>query len=198
MKIPKSIFLSISLLILFLSSSSIFGQFKGKMTFNTMDKMRSFNVYSSKDGYRYEFDEDGQKGAVIVKHGSGEVIILMPQQKMAMKSSPSNPMSMANDPLQSFKYYKDSGILKEAGEETINGIPCTKSVLYNKDNPSQKMFTMWYSDEYKFPMKMINHIDGNKDSGMEMKDVKPWKSDPSKFEVPSGYNIMDVPSMPNK
>jgi hypothetical protein len=181
-----------------ITTTSVYGQFKGKMTFNTMDKVRTFNVYSSNEGYRYEFDEDGQKGAVIVKSGSGEVIILMPQQKMAMKSSSDNPMSMANDPLQSFKYYKDSGILKEAGEETINGIPCTKSILYNKDNPSQKMFTMWYSDEYKFPMKMVNHIDGNEDSGMEMKDVEPWKSDPSKFEVPSGYNVMDVPTMPGK
>ena len=198
MKNPKSIFSSISILILFLLSSSTFGQFKGKMTFNNMNKVRTFNVYSSVDGYRYEFDEDGQKGAVIVKSGSGEVIILMPQQKMAMKSSPDNPMSMANDPLKSFEYYKDSGILKAEGEETINGVLCTKSILYNKDNPSQKMFTMWYSDEYKFPMKMVNHIDGSEDSGMEMKEVEPWKPDPGKFEIPSGYNVMDVPGMPNK
>ena len=191
-KVPDSL---IVFIILLLSSITGYGQFKAKMVFNTMDKVRTFNVYSSDEGYRYEFDEDGQKGAVVVKSGSGEVIILMPQQKMAMKSSPNNPMSMANDPLQSFKYYKDSGILKEAGEETINGIPCTKSILYNKDNPSQKMFTMWYSDEYKFPMKMVNHIDGNEDSGMEMKDIEPWTPDPQKFEIPSGYKLMDVPGM---
>jgi hypothetical protein len=186
-------------LILFVLSASAFGQFKGKMVFNSMNKERSFDVYNSDLGYRYEFNEDGQEGAVIVKSGSREVIILMPQQKMAMKSSPDNPMSMANDPLQSFEYYKDSGIFEEAGEESINGILCEKSILYNKENPSQKMFTMWYSEEYKFPMKMINHIDGSEDSKMEMKDVESWKPDPAKFEIPSDYQIMDVPGMmPNK
>ena len=53
-----------------------------------MDKERIFTVYSADTGYRYEFDEDGQKGAVIVKNDSRQVIILMPQQKMAMKSPP--------------------------------------------------------------------------------------------------------------
>ncbi|HSL88844.1 MAG TPA: hypothetical protein VK870_06065 [Ignavibacteriaceae bacterium] len=195
MRHQKSITLLIVILISLLASISSFGQFKGKMTFDTMDKERSFDVYYSDLGYRYEFNEDGQEGAVIVKSGSKEIIILMPQQKMAMKSSPGNPMSMANDPLQSFEYYKDSGIFKESGEEAVNGIPCKKSILYNKDNPSQKMFTMWFSEEYKFPMKMINHIDGSEESGMEMKDVKPWKPDPSMFEIPSGFNVMDTPGM---
>ena len=197
MKNLKSNFLLIIILISFFTTTTVIAQFTGKMKFTYMDKVRTFNVYFSNDGYRYDFDENGQKGAVIVKKDSKEVIILMPQQKMAMKSAPGNPMSMANDPLQSFEYYKDSGLFKDAGEETVNGIPCNKSILYNKDNPSQKMFTMWYSNEYKFPMKMINHIDGSEDSGMEMIDVKPWKPDPSMFEIPSGFNVMDMPTMPS-
>jgi hypothetical protein len=185
--------------ILFLLSTSALGQFKGKMTFITMDKTRLFDVYSSDQGYRYEFDEDGQKGIVLVKRGTQDVIILMPQQKMAMISTSDNPMSMSNDPLKTLEYYKESGILKEVGEETIAGIPCNKSILYNKENPSQEMFTIWYSEQYKFPMKIINHIDGVENSGMEMKDIKPWETDPNKFEIPSDYQVMDVPStMPNK
>jgi hypothetical protein len=199
MKNAHSFFAPISILLIVLISSSAFGQFKGKMVFDSMDKDHSYDVYYCDLGYRYEFDEDGQQGVVIVKSGTEEVIILMPQQKMAMKTPSNNPMSMANDPLQSFEYYKESGIFEEAGEETVNGIPCKKSVLYNKDNPSQKMFTMWYSEEYKFPIKMINHIDGSEDSRMEMKDVEPWEPDPAKFEIPSGYQLMDVSGMvPNK
>lgn len=196
MKNLKSIFLLIIILTAFFTTTTVIAQFKGKMTFTHMNKARTFKVYSSNDGYRYDFDENGQKGAVIVRKDSKEVIILMPQQKMAMKSAPGNPMSMASDPLQSFEYYKDTGLFKEVGEETVNGISCNKSILYNKDNPTQKMFTMWYSNKYKFPMKIINHIDGSEDSGMEMKEVEPWKPDPSMFEIPSGYNVMDVPTMP--
>ncbi|MBN2634562.1 MAG: DUF4412 domain-containing protein [Bacteroidales bacterium] len=187
-----------TLLLLALVSISLSAQFRGKMNFNTMGKTRSFTVYSAIEGYRYEFNEDGQQGVIIVKSDSQQVIILMPQQKMAMKSSPDNPMSMMNDPLRAFEQNKTSGILKETGKETINGIPCTKSVLYNRENPSQKMFTMWYSDKYKFPMKMVNHIDGSQNSGMEMSDVEPWTPDPQSFEIPPGYQVMDVPAMPQK
>ncbi|MBN2461738.1 MAG: hypothetical protein JXB60_09025 [Candidatus Cloacimonetes bacterium] len=174
------------------------GQFTGKMKFNSMGKTRSFTVHSSDEGYRYDFDESGQKGALIVKNDSRDVIILMPQQRMAMKSPSENPMSISNDPLKSLEYYQASGLMKEAGKESINGVMCNKSIMYNKDNPTQEMFTLWYSDQYKFPMKMVNHIDGTENSGMEMSEVKPWSPDPQIFEIPAGYNVMDVPGMLEK
>ena len=199
MKTIKFILVLISIFVLTLASTTAFAQFKGKMIFNDMDKVRSFDVYYSDLGYRYEFDEDGQEGVVIVKNGSQDVIILMPEQMMAMKTPAGNPMTMANDPLQAYKYYKDSAIFSEEGEEVVNGVLCKKSALFNKENPTQKMFTVWYSEEYMFPMKMINHIDGSEDSKMEMKDVEPWIPDPAKFEIPSDFQVMDMQSMmPNK
>lgn len=199
MKNLKSVSVIILILLLLIIPNSAYGQFKGMMTFYGSKDSRTFSVYSSDLGYRYDFIEDDQEGAVIVKSGSRELIILIPQQKMAMISPSDNPMSMANDPLQSFEYYKASGIFEEAGEESINGTLCKKSILYNKENPSQKMFTMWFSEDYNFPMKLINHIDVSGESGMEMKDVEPCEVDPSMFEIPSGFNVMDVPNtMPNK
>jgi hypothetical protein len=172
----------------------LLAQFKGTMVFNTMNKERHFTVYSCDAGYRYDFNEDGQKGSVIVKTGSGDLFILMPLQKMAMKSQASSPMSMSSDPLKAWEYYQESGIMKEEGSEVINGINCTKSVLYNKDNSGQKMFTLWFSDKYKFPMKMINHIDGTEDSGMEMRNVESWTPEEKFFEIPDGYQVMEMPA----
>ncbi|MGC9353748.1 MAG: hypothetical protein ACP5D9_07905 [Mariniphaga sp.] len=185
----KFVLLTLSILL----SVPLFAQFKGKMVFTTMNKERHFDVHSSDAGYRYDFDEDGQKGSVIVKSGSQEVILLMPQQKMAMKSPAGSQMSMSSDPLKSMEYYQESGIMKKEGTESINGVKCTKSTLWNKDNPTQKMFTMWFSDKYKFPMKMLNHIDGSADSGMEMRDVEPWTADKNFFEIPAGYQVMEMP-----
>ncbi len=179
-----------------LSGLSLSAQFTGKMNFDTIGKTRSFTVYSADFGYRYDFDEDGQKGAVIVKNGSGEVVILMPQQKMAMKSPSDSPMSLSNDPLKSLEYYQKSGVMKEEGQEIINGIECTKSTLYDVNNPSQKLFTLWFSDKYKFPMKMVNHIDGTENSGMEMSDVEPWTPDPQFFEIPGDFQVMEMPVVP--
>ncbi len=191
-KVPNSL---IVFIILLLSSITGYGQFKAKMVFNTMDKERLFTVYSADAGYRYEFNEDGQKGVVIVEKDSRQLIILMPQQKMAIKSPAESPMSMGSDPLKSFEHYQESGILKEVGKETINGVECTKSELYNKDNSTQKMFTLWYSEEYKFYIKMINHIDGSKGSGMELRDVEPWTPDAQSFSIPKGYQIMEMDAM---
>ena len=58
------------------------------------------------------------------------------------------------------------------------------------------MFTVWTSDEYNMPVKMINHIDGSSDgSVMELKEVETWAPDPGYFEVPEGYQVMDIPKM---
>ena len=173
-------------------SISLYGQFKAKMVFNTMDKQRDFIVYSADEGYRYEFNEDGQEGIIIVKKGSQQLIILMPQQKMAMKSSAESPMSMASDPLQSYEYHKAMGLLKEVGKETVNGIECTKFELWNKENSSQKMYTVWLSETYQFPIKMVNHIDGDEDSGMELKDIEPWTPGAHSFSIPEGYQVMKM------
>jgi hypothetical protein len=60
---------------------------------------------------------------------------------------------------------------------------------------SRKIFTVWTSDKHKFPSKIINHIDGSNRSGMELKDIEPWTPDATSFEVPVGYQVMDIPEM---
>lgn len=173
-------------------------QFSAKMFFSAMGQEHVFTVYSSDANYRYEFNENGQAGIIISKADSPEIIILMPQQKMAMKGSAEDPMSLGNDPVKAYEYYLKSGLMKEEGEEMVNGVKCTRSTLWNKENPTQKMYTVWLSDQYKFPVKLINHIDGsNGGSVMELKDIKPWTPDAQSFEIPSGYQVMDMPGMQN-
>jgi len=179
-----------------LLSITLTAQIKGKMHFNSMGQERVFNIYSADAGYRYEFNENGQEGVIIVKQGSPEIVVLMPQQKMAMKGPVSNPMSMGNDPVASYNHFLDQGTLKAEGEEIVNGIKCTRSGLWNKENPNQKMFTIWTSDKYNFPLKLINHIDGSPDgSTMELTDLEPWAPAADSFEIPDGYQLMDMPNM---
>ena len=185
------------LLLLFMANMlimSLSAQFKAKMHFKSMGNDRVFTVFSSDAAYRYDFNENGMDGVIIVKKGSPEVVILMPQQKMAMKGSASNPMSMGNDPMASYAQYQEKGITKVEGEETVNGIKCTRAGLYNKDNPSQKMYTIWTSEKYDFPIKLINHIDGS-GSSMELKDLEPWTPAPGSFKIPEGYRLMEMPKI---
>ena len=188
----KIVLLSLSILL----SLPLFAQFKAKMYFTSMGTNHVFTIYSSDAGYRYEFNEHGQEGVMIAKSGSSDIYILMPQQKMAMKSSATSPMNMGNDPVASYQHYQDQGTSKVEGEETINGIKCTRTGLWNKENPNQKMYTVWTSEKYDFPIKMINHIDGSADgSVMELKDIESWTPTADSYEIPDGYQLMDMPGM---
>jgi hypothetical protein len=177
----------------------LFAQFKAKMFFSHMGKNHVFTIYSSDAGYRYEFKENGQEGVIISKTGTPDIYILMPQQKMAMKSSASNKMNMGNDPVASYRYFLSRGNLKTEGNETINGIQCTRSGLYSNENSNQKLYTVWISDTYDFPIKMINHIDGTPDGSlMEIKEIEGWTPTSESYEVPEGYQVMDMPGMPGQ
>lgn len=174
-------------------------QFKAKMFFKSMGNDHVFTVYSYDSGYRYEFNENGQEGVIIAKAGSPEIYILMPQQEMAMKSSATDKMSMGNDPVGAYQYYKNQATVKEIGHEEINGIDCIKTELWNNSSNEfgqaiQKLFTVWTSEEYDFPVKIINHIDGTGDSPMEIRDIEAWAPNPASFEIPEGYQVIDMPA----
>lgn len=42
---------------------------------------------------------------------------------------------------------------------------------------------------------MINHIDGEEVSGMELKDIEHWSLDSKSFSIPEGYHLMDMGGM---
>ncbi|MDY0104591.1 MAG: hypothetical protein RBS07_16785 [Lentimicrobium sp.] len=175
-------------------SLSAFGQFRATMHYTLSDNAKEYTVFGDGDRYRYEFNEDGQEGVVIVLKNSGEVIVLMPQQKMAMKMGATNLLSMANDPIAAYDYHvANGGVIKAIGDESINGVKCRKSELYNSSN--QLLFTTWFSDEYNFPIKMLNHIDVAGNTAMELSDIQPWTPDETSFTIPEGYQVMDQESM---
>lgn len=176
-------------------------QFSATMQYTFTDTQKQFKIYSDENRYRYEFNEDGQKGVVIVLNKTGEFYLLMPQQKMAIKSKPTSTMSMNTDPLKQYEYFANHGSTEKViGHEIVNGYHCIKKELrsiqpndYGEAN--QLLLTMWYSEKYHFPIKIINHTDGIGTSGMEVKDIRPWTPDEASFRIPSGYTIMDQETM---
>jgi len=184
-------------LFLGLSPAAAFCQegFSAKMVFGSIGKERVFRVYCSGAGYRYEFNENGQEGVIIVKKGSPEIIILIPLQMMAMKGPAESPMNMGNDPVNVYEHYRRKAILKNEGEELVNGISCVKSTLWSRDNPTHKLFTVWLSEKYNFPIKLDNHINGSGDLAMELKEIQPWIPDAKSFSIPEGFQVMEMPKL---
>jgi len=191
MKMKNIIIISCLLTAISFKASS---QFQANMHFILSGIEKDFKVFSDENRYRYEFNEDGQEGVVIVLNEPGEVIILMPQQKMAIKTKETSQMSMANDPVKLYEYQvKEGGKEKVIGKETINGHDCTKKELYGSGD--QLLYTMWYSEKYNFPIKIVSNIDVAGSTNMEIKDIKAWNPDNAHFEIPEGYMIMDQETM---
>ncbi|MBN1251292.1 MAG: hypothetical protein JXR51_00485 [Bacteroidales bacterium] len=184
--------LKLVLLISILCTLSInaFSQFEAKMQFTLSGVKKDFKVFSDKNRYRNEFNEDGQEGIIIVLNQPKKVFVIIPQQKMAIKTNPYSPMSMGNDPLKLYEYQLDlGGTEKIIGNETVNGYDCVKKELYGESK--QLLYTMWYSNKYSFPIKIVSHIDVAGDTNMELKDIKSWTADEAGFKIPEGFTIME-------
>ncbi len=194
-KVPNSLTVFI---ILLLSSITVYGQFSAKMYYTTAEKSGEYQIYSDGSNYKYEFNQDGQKGIVIVPIGAKEIYIIIPEQKKVIKTNSKSRMSISTDPLKQYEYWLNEGATERVvGNEKINGIECIKKELRNikKDDygeVNQHLYTLWYSEDYKFPIKMENHIDGSGSSGMEVKDIKPWTPNADSFTVPSDYTTMEM------
>lgn len=175
-------------------TTEIFGQFEARMHYILSGIEKDFKVYSDVNRYRYEFNEDGQEGIVIVLNKTNEVFVLMPQQMMVFKTNSSSQMSMANDPVKQYEYQQGQGAKEKViGKEEVNGYSCIKKELYNESE--QLLYTLWFSEEYHFPIKIISHIDVTGTTSMELKNIQSWIPDDAKFSIPEGYMVMDQQTM---
>ena len=177
---------NILLITALLISVSVFSQFNAELLNVVSGRERLYKVYSNLQQYRYEFNEDGLRGIVIVFPEKNETYILMPDKKFVQKTTCDGLMSRSNDPVQSYIWFKKKAVEKNAGIETINGINCHKNELFMND---QKIFISWHSDKYNFPIRIVNNMADN--TYMELRNIEKWKVDPALFTIPDDYTEVD-------
>lgn len=175
----------------FYFSSFAFSQFQAKMTNSFSGTERLYTVYSDLNQYRYEFDEDGMKGVVIVNPGANQTAILIPEKKFVHQTSCDGMMSRMNDPVQAYEAYKKYGTEKTTGKETLDSYECTIKDIYQGET---KVFTAWYAEKLNFPVKIVGHF--AKNTYMELKEIKKWKVESSYFEIPEDYTEVDEQMRP--
>jgi hypothetical protein len=91
-----------------------------------------------------------------------------------------------NDPVQSVMTIKDRYEEKKVGHEEIAGYKCSKSELFAAD---QKVFTLWFSEELNFPLRIENNFGRN--TYMELSEIKIQDIDANKMVVPADYTEVD-------
>lgn len=166
-------------------------QFSAEMINVVQGNQREYKVYSDLERYRYEFDESGMKGVVIVHPEENKTYVLIPDQKYVHITTCDGMMSRMNDPWQSYLWFKSYGIEKSEGSEEINGFTCRKLALFQNDS---KVFSASFSEKLNFPLAIQSEIEEN--TYMRLEQVRPWKADPSFFVVPDDYVEVDTRMRP--
>lgn len=147
---------------------------------------RVYKLQSDGLKYRYDFEESGMKGTVIVDPEKGQTAILMPDEKYVHYTDIHSSTSLMNDPYQAFIYSKSRYDEKNIGKEKIEGYDCSKIELYAS---GQQVYTAWHSEELGFLLKLVNEMADN--TYMELKDIKQEKISDGVFSVPEDYTEVD-------
>lgn len=150
-----------------------------------------YKLQSDGKNYRYDFEDGGMKGTVIVDREKGKTAILLPDEKFVHYTDIHSSMSLMNDPCQAFLYSKSRYDEKQTGKENIAGFDCNKSELYASD---RLIFTAWYSEYLGFPVKLVNEMAD--DTYMELRDIEKGKISSDVFNVPEDYTEVDQKMRP--
>jgi hypothetical protein len=157
-------------------------------------------VYFGKDKMRFDSqDKNTQGGSVILDFTSQSYLVLMPQRHMYMEM----PAQMM-DKRGMFSFFRTGdvenacgdwlklatnkgGTCHKVGNETVNG---RSTVKYEGTNSSGDANTVWLDPKLRFPVKW----QGKNTSG-ELRSIQEGSQSASLFEVPAGYNKMDMGGM---
>jgi outer membrane lipoprotein-sorting protein len=162
-------------------------------TSSTGGEMSSGKIYFSLPKMRMESSSKGQEAIIIMDQSTQTVYILMPAQHMYIESrtNQENPM-MRQGPKAptSFDPNHPCGAnvtCNKVGMETVNGRVCDKWVTTGTKGTS----TAWVDQKLIFPIK-TQSANGEI---WQLTNIKEGKPDASLFQLPAGYQKMDIPGM---
>ena len=149
-------------------------------------------VYVAPGKERRETSEGGQNMLNITRHDKKVTWMLMPEDKMYMETK-HTAASQSKDDLS--EYQIEQSVV---GTEKMNGVETTKSkiIMTGKDGSKMGGF-MWTTKEgIQVKLDAIAIDKNSKDRfKMELTNIKISKQDPALFEIPKGYEKMDMPGM---
>ena len=143
---------------------------------------------------RMDMDAHGQQVQMINDIPKQTSYMIMPQQHMYMEMNanmrrgPKAPDVKPVDPSNPCSNMADYTCEKQ-GTETVNGRSCDKWLFKKKDGSEQH--TAWVDQKLHFPVRTVTS-DG---SQFDLTNIQEGKQDASLFEIPSGYQKMDMGGM---
>jgi hypothetical protein len=141
--------------------------------------------YSDNGRIRTDMMVNGLNMVSIVLPGQQKVYSILADQKMVM--------AMRYDPRKYGKYLIGTpafeGSIQRLGPNTVAGVVCDKYKVTSKDTG----YFLWVDPAKKQPVKIMAQ-DGSFTA--LWKNYQPGPQPASLFEIPSGYTMMDMSSLP--
>ena len=145
-------------------------------------------IYVGHGMERREFSTNGVKMINITRHDKKVIWSLMPDNNMYMEMQPSDKNNVGD--LSGYHFDRT-----EVGHEVVNGINTTKNkvIMTGPDGAKMGGF-MWVSDQGIVVKMDAIAVDKKSKARFktELKNIKIGNQDPSLFEIPAGYNRMDM------
>jgi outer membrane lipoprotein-sorting protein len=143
-------------------------------------------VFVKGDKIRNEIDMDGETNITILRLDKQVAWIAMPEQKMYMEM----PLTEAMQKKMMLQDPADRAKMKHLGTETVNGFECDKyEISLTHEGQTVKQY-IWIAKKLDMPIKSETS-DGA--MSMEYRDIKLGGVADGVFEMPSGYEKMEMP-----
>ena len=180
----KKLFLVLLLTISF-SSAALAMEFSAD-TVTTMQggQKMSGKMYFKPDKFRMEM-KTNEETVMITRIDKKVTWNVMPKQKMYMEM----PFDLKNKPKVEEKFAGEIE-RKEVGSETIDGHPTKKYLITYKVGDKKDQVYQWLATDIKFPVRTAA-VDGS--WAQEFKNIKIGPQGDSLFEVPAGFQKMQMP-----
>jgi len=153
-------------------------------------------MYQSGEKSRQEVSMGGMQQTIINRRDKKVVWMIMPAQKTYMEFNADDPKMGKKEDFQNFWKSHDAK-LEKIGKEDVNGVETTHSkVTIASATPDGHAFSgeVWLTKD-NIPMRMKTSPSSGGEVVMELSNLKVGKQDPSLFEVPEGYNKMQMPDL---
>ncbi|NTU42115.1 MAG: DUF4412 domain-containing protein [Nitrospirales bacterium] len=183
----KTKILLVFLFILALSSSALALELSADSVMTSGSQEKKGKIYFKGDMIRIEQKDPAM--VIITRVDKKVVWNLMPKDKVYMEM----PFPEQRKPFSDEKFDGETD-RKLVGSETIQGHPTKKYLIsYTTGSKSGQVY-LWWATDIKFPIKTAAK-DGSWAS--EYKNIKTGPQPSSLFEVPAGFQKIQMPANPN-
>lgn len=193
----------LSIVLLCLSGFAVAQQdFSADIVNTKQDRMSTpGRIYLTNGKMRFESQDQtpGHSGIMIMNLDTRTIDMLIPERKMYLESAANagpatartwnyfRPTDVSNACADWLKLaVKPGGTCRKIGAETVNG---RNTIKYEGSSADGQTSTVWLDTKLAFPIKWQQ---GTNSSG-ELQNIKEGSQPPSLFEIPAGYQKMEMP-----